>query len=119
MWNVTQSNITRCLNVFFSDSSPYFISKKNSKHHKKLNDEYPSTLRRVNGNPASTFPLLKTMFIWSLILAIMMCPSVLSQSEDEGTSTSLDSSDTADLTSDNPCKTNPCGNGVCLVDKEM
>ena len=112
MWNVIEVNITRCLNVFFSDLN--FISKKNSKHHKKLN-ERPSTFRRVNGNTASAFQLINTMFISSLVLAIMMCQSVLSQSGDELTATSVDNSETAD---DNPCKTNPCGNGVCLVDKE-
>ena len=68
-------------------------------------------------NPFSLFNL---MFIWTLIIGILLCPAVLCQDgEDEGATTSQP--DTAELVLEdpsNPCKANPCGNGVCLQDKD-
>ena len=59
------------------------------------------------------------MLVCSLVI-ILLCPSVLSQEEAPSNSAEdeVDSKNNADENTENPCKTNPCGNGVCLVDKE-
>ena len=90
--------------------------KTNSGHHKRLIMELTSK-RRYNCSGSSPLHLLNTILIWSLIIVIFMCPSVLCQ--EAALNSSPDNSDTAELLSpDNPCKANPCGNGVCLQETE-
>ena len=104
-----------CNNVLYMNSKKL---KTNSGQNKRLIMEF-TLKRRFNVSGSSPLHLLNIMLIWSLIIVILMCPSVLCQSEEAALNSSPDNSDTAELLSpDNPCKANPCGNGVCLQEKE-
>ena len=91
-----------------SDISNNLKHKKNSMTITSLKDK--SVVTKLS--------LINIMFIWSLIIGVLLCPTVLCQEEDGGEATSPP--DTAELVLEegNPCKANPCGNGVCLQDKE-
>ena len=121
MWTKNLDDDPLCNHVSYINSK---LSKTDSGHQKGLTMEFSLT-RRFNGSGSSPLHLLNIMLIWSLIIVILMCPSILCQSEEAALNNSPDNSDpdtapdTAELTSpDNPCKANPCGNGVCLQEIE-
>ena len=94
------------------------LSKSYSRHHTSLSMDIKSQ-KRFNGSESISLNLLNTMLISVLVMTILMCPSVLCQNEEAALNNSPDNSDTAELLSpDNPCKANPCGNGVCLQEPE-
>ena len=113
-------NYQWCFNVLFTNFKYCGDLKTYSRHPTRLR-KLCAPPKRLSDGTLSSFHSLKNMFIWSLVLAILMCPSVLCQDEEEVATSSPDDSppETAELLSDdNPCKANPCGNGVCLQDKE-
>ena len=115
MWTKNVYDDPMCSNVSYIRSK---LSKTNSEHLKKITMEFPLK-RRFNSSVSSPLHLLNIMLMWSLIIVALMCPSVLCQSEEAALNNSPDNSDTAELLSpDNPCKANPCGNGVCLQEQE-
>ena len=108
MWTKNVYNDPLCSNVSYIRSK---LSKTNSEHHKKITMEVPLN-RKFNGSGSAPLHLLNIMLLWSLIIVTLVCPSVLCQSEEAALNT-------AELLSpDNPCKANPCGNGVCLQEQE-
>ena len=113
-------NCSRCLNVLFTELKYCEVLEINSRHPTKLRKPCSPT-KRLSDSTLFSFQSFSNMFIWSLILVILVSPSVLSQGEEEFATISPDDSppDTAELLSDdNPCKANPCGNGVCLQENK-
>ena len=114
MWNQNQTYLNRYHSVLVRNQRTCDLDSKISLwRHKRLR-KISAITNMFNCGIFSALSPLKTMFYLSLLLTILMSPTVLSQGE-EGSS----EPDTAELLGDdNPCKANPCGNGVCLVDKD-
>ena len=114
MWSQDQTYFDRYNDVLIGNQRTCDVDSKITLwRHKRLR-KASAIVKMFNCGIFSALSSLKTMFYLSLLLTILMSPSVLSQGE-EGSS----EPDAAELLGDdNPCKANPCGNGVCLVDKD-
>ena len=117
MWTRNSNSKSRCFYVQSESNQSTKINSDlscNSRHKKDCIMTRSLKDKRV----VTKLSLINIMFIWSLIIGVLLCPTVLCQEEDGGEATSPP--DTAELVLEegNPCKANPCGNGVCLQDKE-
>ena len=118
MWTRNSNCKLWCFYLQLSESNQSTKMKSdlnnNSRHKKNCLTTKSLTDKRL----LNKLGLINIMFIWSLIIGVLLCPTVLCQEEDGGEATSPP--DTAELVLEegNPCKANPCGNGVCLQDKE-
>ena len=119
MWTSNVINNLWCLNVQSSDCELPIMSNANLSYSTRQKKHCISTKRLKNKSVFNQLSLFNIMFIWSLIIGLLLCPTVLCQ-EEEGGEEATTPPDTAELVLEdaNPCKTNPCGNGVCLQDKE-
>ena len=119
MWTRYSNNGLWCFNQSLSSSNRHSTSSINSNNSISLIRHYTSTKRLKDKSVLTPFSLYNIMFIWPLIIGILLCPAVLCQDGDDETATTSQP-DTAELVLEdsNPCKANPCGNGVCLQDKD-
>ena len=119
MWTSNLNNNLWCLNVQSSNCEQSIMSNIKVEYNTRQMKSFISTKRLKNRSVFNQLSLFNIMFIWSLIIGLLLSPTVLCQEEESGEEATTPP-DTAELVLEegNPCKTNPCGNGVCLQDKE-